>query len=462
LIIDKLQARETVPGVLSFFMKRLRCGFWVVVFCVLNIIFRIIFIDIPAHLDEMYYLDGVSAIIQNHLNPFVEFWGYKPPLMFWIPAALSYFVGPNYIIPRLFIYLCSSLLLYFVYLIARDVFKNERVGLWSVLILFFYPIFTVQSFVFQDTIPTSLFFTMSFYFLFTNKRKWYILSSICLVMTRELGVIPIGIFLLFDVFVYKKGLLNSIKLHLPSLIVFGLWMLLNKHFLGWYLWPVNVNWKNSFDNPNYIFGFIGYIYYIILFWLVSLIDGKNKREKILVLVVFLINFIITIKISFSHRYHFHTTPIIILMFIQSVYSLKNKNLFLIFIFICFLHTNIEDYIIEQIDDIGDNNITIINHSRLIDKTLRVAYDLCANNCVYVVDYYPMYGALKYNYKSTSNYCYFNEDLDKCLIDSIEDKIVYVLSGEKKILSSVNPIELYETNIFNQDSSRRYYVFEKYK
>ena len=215
------------------------CLTLILLICTINFLARIFFVNMPLHLDETTAMNGVIVVLNNHLNPFVDFFGYKPPVMFLIPSLLSYFTGPNIIIPRLLIYFCSSLLLYFVYLIGKDIFKNKKIGLWSVILLFVYPMFICQSFVFQDQIPTALFFTMSFYFLYSEKFIWYIVSSVLLVMTRELGIISIIIFLFFDLFIYRKKVVESIISHGVPLMVFGVWMLLNKYLLGWYLWPFN-------------------------------------------------------------------------------------------------------------------------------------------------------------------------------------------------------------------------------
>lgn len=452
----------------------------VLVICILNFVLRLPFLGMHLNYDEFVYLDGVKQIIENNLNPFVEFWGYKPPLMFIIPAILSCFIGPNQVIPKLTIYLYSSLIIFFAYLIGRDIFKNEKVGFWSSLFIFFYPTFMAQSFVFQDPIPTSLFFTMSFYFLYAKRNKLYILSSILLVMTRELGIIPIGIFLITDIIFFKKSIKDAIKIHFPALIVFSIWMLMNKYYLGWYLWPFNVGLANfrkffmiNFINENIDILFFQYIPLFLLFLFCQKYSIYKKLFYV-VFIIFTINLLISNSVAAGFRYIFFPIPVLIVMFIDSVFRIIKNNSFQK----TFLKIVLGVMIINHVFILmtarhylsGDADLRLFKHINLYSYAISEAKKVC-NDCVYVTNISAMYLSIE-NYSNSEekyNQCPLDEEVEQCLkkYDKNRSKnYVFLLLDNPSVEGYKNKFGLtfYKKinfrNIFGEDEEA-FYIYVKY-
>src|SRR6266478_4521449 len=75
-------------------------------------------LGLPAFADEINYIDGVLAVYNNHLNPFVAFWAYKPPLFYVIAATLCKIFGYSLEVLRFPILLYSFLTLYFTFLLG--------------------------------------------------------------------------------------------------------------------------------------------------------------------------------------------------------------------------------------------------------------------------------------------------------------------------------------------------------
>lgn len=214
--------------------------------CVVNIVIRLPFAALPAYEDEINYFRGVAAIAQNHLNPFVEYWGYKPPGMMELPSALINIFGPSLVWGRIEMFFFSSLALYFLYKLGKKVFPS-RLTVFLPFLLFFYPLFTAQSNYFSDAMPFTALVLMTLYFYASENLRWYVLSASLLVLTKETGTfLPAAIFL-FDVVMswrppisfQKPLMIRWIALLLPE-FVFLVWIAVNKILFGWYLWPFNL------------------------------------------------------------------------------------------------------------------------------------------------------------------------------------------------------------------------------
>jgi len=220
---------------------------------IFNFLIRIPFLDFPAHWDEIVYFWGTWKVFDNHLNPFVEFWSYKPPLLFELTAIFYKIFGVSRWAGRLIIALSSSLSIFLTYKLGEKVF-TPKVGLWASILLFLNPLFFTQSNLFHTSILMTALFLAAIYF-YLKKRFWlYFLFGSLLVLTKEPGVLIITSIFCFDFFInFKKNSLKKVVkkslLILSPLSVFVIWLLLNKHFMGWYLWPYNASYFTFFSRP---------------------------------------------------------------------------------------------------------------------------------------------------------------------------------------------------------------------
>lgn len=217
-------------------------------FLIIDICFFLIkarFMFLPLHNDEFNHMEGVEKIVKNNFWPFVEWWSYHPPLVYEVVALIVSFVSKNnwVFVSHLVIAIFSFSVLIFTYFLGKEIF-DEKVALLATLLLFFLPLFQSQSSLFHLAVPLTLFFLMSFYFWLKEKWSLYLLFSSFLILTKETGAVIVLILGLFDFLInVNRGFRNAVKrgiiINLPQLLL-GAWMLLNKKFLGWYLWPFNV------------------------------------------------------------------------------------------------------------------------------------------------------------------------------------------------------------------------------
>ncbi len=218
----------------------------ILVIVVLNFLIRIPFLNFPVHWDESVYFGGSLAILDNKLNPFIEFWSYKPPFVFELTALFYKLFGISRWMIRLIVALVSSLSIFLTYQLGRKIF-NYKVGFWASVLLFLNPLFFTQSNFFHAAIFLTALFLLTIYFYFHKNLKLYLLFASLLVLTKEPAVLIIISLACFDFMVNfreiaLKKLVKREMIILSPLLFFIAWVLLNKHFLGWYLWPHNVSY----------------------------------------------------------------------------------------------------------------------------------------------------------------------------------------------------------------------------
>lgn len=260
----------------------------IITLCVLNIIIRIPFLNLPAIGDESIYYNGVLKVLNNNLNPFVEFRSYKPPAIFWLMAILFKTFSPSRIIAHLTVYVFSSCALYFVYAIGKKI-RSEQVGFCAALLLFVTPVFASQSMLFMDSIIISSILYMTVFAYLSKRKALYVIFCSILVLTKEPEIfVP---FILFFSSLYAlwkdrtltvKDIAKNCYLLVPS-VCFGLWIMGNKYMFGWYVWPANAgflsfSYENIFVRLKQIF-IDSVIWPIAIVAIIGLYLQKNSLPK---------------------------------------------------------------------------------------------------------------------------------------------------------------------------------------
>jgi len=337
----------------------------VVLLALVNFLARIAFFSLPIHHDEDAYFGGALAIYENNFNPFIEFWSYKPPFLFEITAVLFKLLGPSRVWGRLIIAFFSSLSLLFLYLLGEKIF-NKKTGFWAAIILFFFPLFMAQSFLFHTAVPLTALTLAAFYFYFGDNRKWYFIFASLLVLTKEPMIF---VTLLLSVFHfwrnYRRKKLTSLTKEIVVLIAplsfFIAWMLLNKKFLGWFLWPYNLSYFGQnppyarprfVDVTNVVFKehFLWFVFSLLIAGFVFSLSWKKLKkhflgkETIFFSILFISHLLFFCLGAFLPRYLLFAYPLMFLCFVNLLEILfeRREKLFKIFmvgICCCFFLTN---------------------------------------------------------------------------------------------------------------------------
>lgn len=322
--------------------KNKSCLKWIILLCLGNLVLRLFFLNLSANFDEVGYIDGVNKIFNNHLNPFIEYIGYKTPLVYEAGALMWNVFGPTLFSLKLLIFFFSSICLLYTFLLGKSLF-NETVGAAAALLLCFLPLFVTQSFLFQDPVPFTAFFLMTLYYFFEKKYWRFLISGFLFMMTKEVAVFLFLFLFLFSVvdqYKKKKNVLKSLK-YLVVIPIFLIWMIINKAIFGWFLWPGNTSWlkwQNLFSqNFNYYFiqifidNFLWLVLGLVISGLIFLLKtAKTKLEKdnlnILVFLIFIVGFYFILLAFYlnSTRYNLFLYPIVFVAAANSIFILFKK------------------------------------------------------------------------------------------------------------------------------------------
>lgn len=230
----------------------------IIILCVCNVLVRLPFLNLPSVGDEGLYYRAVLTIYEHNLNPFIEFWSYKPPVIFWFMALVFKLFQPSRMVAHLCVYLLSSCSLLLLYLVGKKL-RDEKVGFLAALLLFLTPTFFFQSMLFLDSPFISTLLLATFYAYISKRHVLYFVTCSLLVLTKEPEIfIPFLIFFYTLFIAWKRHELTSHRvwncafLLLPC-IWFILWMAVNKYIFGWYVWPLSTTLLHSLSMSNVLY-----------------------------------------------------------------------------------------------------------------------------------------------------------------------------------------------------------------
>lgn len=210
-------------------------------------------LDKPIWWSELTYFEGVLKVLGNDLNPFIEYRSYKPPLIYLLSALLFKLFGPHNLLLRVEIIVFSAVGLLYTVKLGRLLF-NGAVALVGAILLYCSTIYFVMSEQFVAGVPLATLSIAAIYYYLRHHWVGYLVASALLVLTKETGLIVLGAIWLHLGLValgklWRGGLARVPYLELLLAVlpggVFVLWMVANKHFLGWYLWPVNAGFLSD-------------------------------------------------------------------------------------------------------------------------------------------------------------------------------------------------------------------------
>ncbi len=220
----------------------------------------------PAHWDETAYIDGARTIFEAHGFPFVEFWSYKPPLLFEFGAILFGVFGQTIWPLRIFALSIYAVVIWLVKQIITELVasfekgkKNKNTILleffsWELTLLFaVLPVVLGQALLFQGELLLLALWLLGVRAYAANNSLEYWISLSLLLLTKESGVIYLLAIVIVELLLTDKiankistlAFWKRITFLLSPLLWFLLWLLGNKYFLGWWLWPFNLRFFSN-------------------------------------------------------------------------------------------------------------------------------------------------------------------------------------------------------------------------
>ena len=323
-IIRKIIEKEEMIGVALF----------VLVFSSKYLTLDIAYVD-----DELgYVMPAAKWVQENGFNPFsgVLSAGH-PPLFFEIIAMIWTIFENNLWVTHLVVSFFSFLTLYFTFLLGTHL-QGKISGLIAALFLFFSPNYFAHSGIGTLDMPLTTFAVMTLYFFYKNNYKAYLISGICLVLTKETGVIFISAITTYVIYknyfgtkrdVFKQALLFSIPIW-----AYLIWLIANRFVVGWFFYPFNASLFSVIKHynvslltrvPNQLF-LNDFRWILTIIILTSMLIKKTLIKKEFLPILFILSFLTVFFAVISLPRHFLIIyPVFFIISSIAFCSLFGKN-----------------------------------------------------------------------------------------------------------------------------------------
>lgn len=251
-------------------------GIWDFALLAIIILFTIIkipFLDHPYFWDEAWvyapavfdmYENGVG-LLPSSVNPELS---RGHPILFHFFAALWMSVfGTTFVAVHAFSLFVSVLLLVAVYALGVQLL-NRSTGFWAAGLLAIQPIFLEQSGFLLPEVQLALFTVLTILFYLRRSIVPFIFSGTCLLLTKETGILTIGVIGLVELFQFaadrewtKQRIAILFSTAAPILLAF-VYFLIQRFQFGWFMFPEHMgmfdteadHWKHNIGTAiNIIF-----------------------------------------------------------------------------------------------------------------------------------------------------------------------------------------------------------------
>lgn len=299
----------------------------VFLFALLLVIHKWPYLSLPAYWDEGFpYIYGIRYLHDHQLtmmpNGMPELFSTgHPTLFYFLSAGWMRIFGTEIGIAHIFPLLISVLLLFAVFRLGKKI-ASPWIGTAAAFLLVTRTIFITQSsFLLPETL-LALFATLAIQAWIENKKGWYLLWASLLLLTKEPGLVLIGVFGLIDLISFfsaakkekRTAFIKTIITALP-IIPIVLFFIIQRMQMGWFFFPRHLNSFHTsshdyFDKLIKCFGSHFFIYYggiastvivflAFIFFKIRKIELKPEQKKIMLTsFMFLIAFILFSSFSF--------------------------------------------------------------------------------------------------------------------------------------------------------------------
>ena len=192
-----------------------------------------------AKMAQSFFEEGSLSVHGNPTNAY-------PPLYSTI-LSIAYSGGDMttiYMIMKVINVLLSSLIIFPVFFLAKEVL-NEKLALWSAVLVGFMPMsFAFSSFIMSENIFYTIVMCaiLCMYKALTERKlQWQVLCGVCIglaILTRVIGVVLIPVYIIASVWVYKKQgwmkkfFQDGIKGACGCLVIIAPWIIRNAIVFG--------------------------------------------------------------------------------------------------------------------------------------------------------------------------------------------------------------------------------------
>jgi 4-amino-4-deoxy-L-arabinose transferase-like glycosyltransferase len=236
--------------------SRLPASLFLLFLLILFVISRVGYLNLPFYWDEAW--SYAVAVLDMHKNgPVIlpgdgnpELTRGHPLLFYFLSASWARVFGTSLVMVHLFSLMISVLLLAAVYFVAADLF-DQATAYAATLLFALQSIFLAQSTLLLPEVMLALWSLLTTFAYFRRKWALFAVFSVLLVMTKETGMVLIGMLFLDKILlerIFNKGqrrpiplLLREIAMMSIPVMVFAVFIILQKIRSGWFLYPEHLD-----------------------------------------------------------------------------------------------------------------------------------------------------------------------------------------------------------------------------
>lgn len=208
--------------------------------------------ELPFFWDESWSYGTAVAVMTEHgptLNPAIvdqEIFRGHPLFFYFLTSGAGKLFGFTPLVMHIFMFLISAVLLIWYGYVIKQWF-GQRVSVIATLLVFTNQMFAVQSsFLLPEVLIGFLCVITVYYFLERNFVLYFLMGS-ALILTKESAVVlfaVLGLYFLIHSFRKKevlKKFISSGLFYIAPILVFVLFLLIQKVKWGWFLFPAHVD-----------------------------------------------------------------------------------------------------------------------------------------------------------------------------------------------------------------------------
>ncbi len=249
---------------------------FVFIVILLFVIVKLPALQLPYFWDELgvyaqaglYMHDHNLSLLPNALPPELS---RGHPLLFTIIQGVGFrLFGDTVVGGHLTALIISIVLLWSVYKITSTYFKKNT-ALLSVMLLIVQPMFYAQSVLILPEICLALFVLWAMYFWIEKKYFLHGLFATLAILVKETAIIIPCVIIVSEGIIYLLSIRNKNKIYLKvsqlftllPIVIFGIFLLIQKQQNGWYLFPLHQ--ENLTFSMNKLLEFSGNYFLFLIF-----------------------------------------------------------------------------------------------------------------------------------------------------------------------------------------------------
>ena len=435
---------------------------------IIFIIIKIPYLNLPYYWDEAWVYGPALRIMEaNHLSMMpdalpVSYSRGHPLLFYFLGAFWLRIFGTSLLSSHIFALTISVALLLMVFIFCSKFF-SKKTGLIACFILTLQPIFLAQSVLVLPEVMLALFSIMTIYFFLKNNWTGYVITGSCAMLTKETGIAAIasvGIWFLILSFFIKKERIKFIQfisksfLIIIPVIIFCIFLIIQKKINGWYLFPEHINLIESepllilkniakravyiFINDGRIIPFIAIIISSYFYFSKKKFQNNSANIPIIILIIFSLTYLFVCSVNFySTRYSLSLIIAFVIISAFFIVNLFEKNRHLNIFIICFFCLQIFINISKKSS--SDSNLGYIEDI----KTNKQMINFCVENKFLNKNIYADFLMATYLSNPYCGYITEQQKFSQSNFENDKNEDLYIFSNIELLKNNKANIEFYK-------------------